>query len=92
MLTNMKSLLAIAEARNCAIPAFNAYNGETTMGIIKAAEEAKQQENKVINAATDIPKSFIVCNWGMDVVVYISQISAQTLLKRCNYVKKISYI
>ena len=54
--------------------------------------EAKQQENKVINAATDIPKSFIVCNWGMDVVVYISQISAQTLLKRCNYVKKISYI
>ncbi|MBQ6823722.1 MAG: DUF370 domain-containing protein [Clostridia bacterium] len=54
--------------------------------------EAKQKENKVINAATDIPKSFIVCNWGMDVVVYISQISAPTLLKRCNYVKKISYI
>ena len=44
--------------------------------------EAKQQENKVINAATDIPKSFIVCNWGMDVVVYISQISSKTLLKR----------
>jgi len=40
MLTNMKDLLAIAEERNCAIPAFNAYNGETTMGIIKAAEEA----------------------------------------------------
>lgn len=54
--------------------------------------EAKQKEGKLVNAATDIPKSFIVCNWGMDVVVYISQISAQTLLKRCNYVKKISYI
>ena len=40
MLTNMKDLLAIAEERNCAIPAFNAYNGETAMGIIKAAEEA----------------------------------------------------
>ena len=40
MLTNMKDLLAIAEERNCAIPAFNAYNGETTLGIIKAAEEA----------------------------------------------------
>ena len=40
MLTNMKDLLNIAEERNCAIPAFNAYNGETTMGIIKAAEEA----------------------------------------------------
>ena len=40
MLTNMKTLLAIAEERNCAIPAFNVYNGETAMGIIKAAEEA----------------------------------------------------
>ncbi|MBQ8893687.1 MAG: DUF370 domain-containing protein [Clostridia bacterium] len=53
---------------------------------------AKEKENKLINVSTDIPKSFIVCNWGMDVVVYISQISAQTLLRRCNYVKKISYI
>lgn len=40
MLTNMKTLLDIAEKRGCAIPAFNAYNGETAMGIIKAAEEA----------------------------------------------------
>lgn len=40
MLTNMKTLLEIAEKKNCAIPAFNAYNGETAMGIIKAAEEA----------------------------------------------------
>lgn len=40
MLTNMKNLLAIAEERNCAIPAFNVYNGETAMGVIKAAEEA----------------------------------------------------
>ncbi len=40
MLTNMRDLLAIAEERNCAIPAFNVYNGETAMGIIKAAEEA----------------------------------------------------
>ena len=53
---------------------------------------AKEKEFKLINVATDIPKSFIVCNWGMDVVVYISQISAQTLLRRCNYIKKLSYI
>ena len=51
-----------------------------------------EEEGVVLTAIEDIPKSFIVCNWGMDVVVYISQISAQTLLKRCNYVKKISYI
>lgn len=41
MLTNMKTLLAIAEERNCAIPAFNVYNGETALGIIRAAEEAR---------------------------------------------------
>ncbi len=40
MLTDMKTLLAIAEEKNCAIPAFNAYNGETALGIIRAAEEA----------------------------------------------------
>ena len=40
MLTDMKSLLAIAEKRNCAIPAFNVYNTETAMGVIMAAEEA----------------------------------------------------
>lgn len=32
MLTNMKSLLAIAEERRCAIPAFNVYNAETAAG------------------------------------------------------------
>jgi len=40
MLTDMKTLLKIAEEKNCAIPAFNVYNGETAMGVIKAAEEA----------------------------------------------------
>ncbi len=54
--------------------------------------EAKQREGKVVNAATDIPKSFIVCNWGMDVVVYISQLSVQTLQKRSGFIQKISYI
>lgn len=53
---------------------------------------AKEKEHKVINVATDLPKSFIVCGKGTNVVVYISQISAQTLLKRCNFVQKISYI
>lgn len=40
MLTDMKTLLNVAQKRSCAIPAFNAYNGETTLGIIRAAEEA----------------------------------------------------
>ena len=40
MLTDMKSLLEIAEKKNCAICAFNVYNAETTMGALAAAEEA----------------------------------------------------
>ena len=40
MLVNMKELLAVAERKCCAIPAFNVYNGETALGVFKAAEEA----------------------------------------------------
>ena len=40
MLTDMKTLLDIAEKKGCAIPAFNVYNAETVMGAIFAAEEA----------------------------------------------------
>lgn len=39
MLVNLKEILAIAEEKKFAIPAFNVYNMETTMGIIQAAEE-----------------------------------------------------
>ena len=53
---------------------------------------AKEKEHKVINVATDLPKSFILCGKGNQIVVYISQISAQTLLKRCNFIQKLSYI
>ncbi len=53
---------------------------------------AKEQQGKVFNVATDLPKSFIVCMQGGEEVVYISQLSAQTLLKRCNFIQKISYI
>lgn len=41
MLVNLKEILAIAEEKNFAIPAFNVYNMETTMGIIRAAEELR---------------------------------------------------
>ncbi len=41
MLTGLKEILDIAEKGGFAIPAFNVYNMETVMGVIKAAEEAK---------------------------------------------------
>ncbi|MBQ7090663.1 MAG: DUF370 domain-containing protein [Clostridia bacterium] len=54
--------------------------------------DQKQRDGLLVNTATDIPKSFVVCNWGSEVIVYISQISPQTLMKRCNYIQNISLI
>lgn len=39
MLVNLKYVLDLAEKENFAVPAFNVYNMETVMGVIKAAEE-----------------------------------------------------
>lgn len=41
MLVNLKTVIDIAEKGNFAIPAFNVYNMETVMGVLKAAEAAK---------------------------------------------------
>lgn len=41
MLINLKQILDMAEEGGYAIPAFNVYNMETVMGIIRAAEKAK---------------------------------------------------
>ncbi|MDD4680553.1 MAG: class II fructose-bisphosphate aldolase, partial [Clostridia bacterium] len=41
MLVNLREILKLAEEGNFAIPAFNAYNLETVMGIIGAAEDLK---------------------------------------------------
>ena len=41
MLVSLKHVLDLAEAGGFCIPAFNVYNMETAMGVIKAAEEAR---------------------------------------------------
>lgn len=41
MLVKFKDILALAESKAFAVPAFNSYNMETTIGIIQAAEETK---------------------------------------------------
>lgn len=40
MLTDMQTLLNIAETKQCAIPAFNVYDMSTALGVLFAAEEA----------------------------------------------------
>ena len=49
-----------------------------TRKYLSAAEKAGQ----VINAAEDIPKSFVVCRDGEKTGVYLSQMAASTLLRR----------
>lgn len=41
MLYNLEQILTLAEKDGYAIPAFNVYNMETVMGVLKAAEEAR---------------------------------------------------
>ena len=41
MLVSLKKVIALAEKGNFAIPAFNVYNTETVMGVVKAAEEER---------------------------------------------------
>lgn len=41
MLVNLQTILKDADEKNYAVPAFNVYNMETVMGVIKAAEEQR---------------------------------------------------
>lgn len=43
-----------------------------------------QKNGEVVNVSMELPKSFVVCCENGKTKVYISQISAQTLLKRAN--------
>ena len=41
-----------------------------------------EQRGQVVNAAEDLPRSFVVCRSGERDRVYLSQIAAATLLRR----------
>lgn len=43
-----------------------------------------EKKKRVINVSYELPKSFVVCEKNGEVQVYISQISAKTLLSRIN--------
>lgn len=54
---SLKEILEIAEKGNFAIPAFNVYNLETLMGVVKAAEETQapaiiQMYSRLFNTGT----------------------------------------
>ena len=51
-----------------------------------------EKTGRLTYTTTELPKSFIVYANGGDTHVYVSQISTSTLLKRCEFIKKISEI
>ena len=52
--------------------------------VTRAFLEKAQKTGAVVNVGEEIPKSFSVCLEKGKIVVYISQISAATLYKRCS--------
>ena len=47
-----------------------------------------QKSGNVVNVSMELPKSFIVCNEDNREIVYISQISVATLIKRLDTQRK----
>lgn len=41
-----------------------------------------EKSGRVVNVSDELPKSFVVCEEGRGQVVYLSQLSSATLLKR----------
>ena len=57
----------------------NTSTSRRTRAFLKAAED----ESIVVNACDDIPRSFLVCDHPYHrQIVYLSQLSSQTLLRR----------
>lgn len=71
----------VAVPFQCVIGIFDLDNTSVSKHTRKYLEEA-QKEGRVINVSEELPRSFIICKENDRTVVYISQISSQTLLKR----------
>ncbi len=54
--------------------------------------QTHEKKGSLTYATMELPKSFIVYDSGKGIHVYVSQISTSTLLKRCEFLKKISEI
>jgi len=60
---------------------FDLDNSSVSKHTRRYLEEA-QKSGRVVNVSEELPRSFIICNEAGNTLVYISQISSQTLLKR----------
>lgn len=56
----------------------NTTVSQRTKGYLKRA----QVEDRVVNVSAELPKSFIVCRQADREIIYLSQLSPSTLLRR----------
>ena len=49
----------------------------------------RTKNKEIINVSMELPKSFIVCNNKNKKIVYVSQLSSKTLIKRKNFLKNL---
>lgn len=56
----------------------NTTVSKRTKGYLKLA----QVQNRVVNVSTELPKSFIVCRQEEEEIIYLSQLSPATILRR----------
>lgn len=59
--------------------------------ITKEYLKSAQKKGQVINVSEELPTSFVVCKNKDKTIVYTAQISSSTLLKRANFINKISF-
>ncbi len=66
-----ESIIGIFDIDECTI-------SKKTRDYLTAAEKNK----RVVNVSYELPKSFVVCQKNSETIVYISQLSTKTLIKR----------
>lgn len=66
-----ESIIGIFDIDECTI-------SKKTRDYLAAAEKNK----RVVNVSYELPKSFVVCQKNDETIVYISQLSTKTLIKR----------
>ncbi len=71
VVVNKKNIIGIFDIENTSISKFT----KEFLGL-------SEKEHRVVTVSYEMPKSFVVCKEGDKTVVYISQISPVTLLKR----------
>ncbi len=71
VVVNKKNIIGIFDIENTSISKFT-----------KEFLSESSKKNRVVTVSYELPKSFVVCKEKDETVVYISQISPVTLLKR----------